>query len=120
MVLPSYRSISIRRAAKLLSVSRSTLYYKPEEEKEENIKLMELIDEKYTQELWDQEDEGISSKENRKENIAKESPKAHEEDESEGCVSKFKDNTKHHCSLHRPFERKEDNQTKSVMVCGCK
>ena len=47
--LSSEHSISLRRAAKLLNISRSSLYYKPKGEKEENIKLMKLIDIKYTQ-----------------------------------------------------------------------
>jgi len=39
----------VRKAAKLLSVARSSLYYKSKGEKEDNLKLMELIDKKYTE-----------------------------------------------------------------------
>ena len=42
-------NISLRKATRLLSISRSSLYYKAKGEKEENIKLMELIDRKYTE-----------------------------------------------------------------------
>ena len=41
-------NISLKKVTGLLSVSRSSLYYKAKGEKEENIKLMELIDRKYT------------------------------------------------------------------------
>ena len=40
--------ISVSRQCELLGLSRSTLYYEPEEEAEENHKLMHLIDRKYT------------------------------------------------------------------------
>ncbi len=43
----SRHGISIRKAAKLLGISRSSLYYSLKGEKEENLKLMELIDQKY-------------------------------------------------------------------------
>ena len=41
--------ISLRKAARLLQISRSSLYYRPKEEKEENIRIMDLIDQKYTE-----------------------------------------------------------------------
>lgn len=39
---------SIRRQCKLLGINRSTLYYQPEGESEENLLLMRLLDEQYT------------------------------------------------------------------------
>jgi len=42
------RGISLRKAAKLLKVSRSTIYYKCKEESSENQRLMELIEEIYS------------------------------------------------------------------------
>jgi len=41
--------ISLRRVAKLLRISRSSLYYRGKGENQENLKLMELIDQKYTE-----------------------------------------------------------------------
>jgi putative transposase len=40
--------ISVRRQCELLGVNRSSLYYQPIGESEENLKLMRLIDEEYT------------------------------------------------------------------------
>ena len=40
--------ISVRRQCELLGVNRSSLYYQPSGESEENLKLMRLIDEEYT------------------------------------------------------------------------
>ena len=40
--------MSIRRQCELLGLNRSTLYYEPASETEENLKLMRLIDEEYT------------------------------------------------------------------------
>jgi len=41
--------ISLRRAVKLLKVSRSTVYYRPKEESSDNQRVMELIEEIYSQ-----------------------------------------------------------------------
>jgi len=41
---PGLRHLSIRRQCDLLSVSRSSLYYRPVEEKPENVKMMTLMD----------------------------------------------------------------------------
>ena len=41
--------ISLRKAAKLLQISRTSLYYRAKGESKENLKLMELIDQKYTE-----------------------------------------------------------------------
>ncbi len=41
--------MSLRKVTKLLQISRSSLYYKPKGEDKENLKLMELIDQKYTE-----------------------------------------------------------------------
>jgi putative transposase len=38
------KKISLRRQCELLSVPRSSLYYKPIQEKPENIKMMDLMD----------------------------------------------------------------------------
>ena len=45
---PAHPEISVRRQCELLGVNRSTLYYQPVEESEENLLLMRLIDEEYT------------------------------------------------------------------------
>lgn len=43
--MPRSSKISVRRQCELLSVNRSSLYYKPVEEKPENLKIMRLMDE---------------------------------------------------------------------------
>ena len=42
-----FSSISIRKKCLLLKVSKSSVYYTPVQEKEENLKLMDLIEERY-------------------------------------------------------------------------
>ena len=42
-----HRFYSIRRQCKLAGLTRSSIYYKPTPESEENLKLMRLIDEQY-------------------------------------------------------------------------
>ena len=44
-----HETISIRRQCELLGVNRPSLYYKPLSESEENLRLMRLIDEQYTE-----------------------------------------------------------------------
>jgi len=44
-VMPRCKKISVRRQCELLSINRSSLYYKPVEEKPENLKIMRLMDE---------------------------------------------------------------------------
>ena len=46
---PAHLEISVRRQCELLGVNRSGLYYQPVGESEENLLLMRLIDEEYTQ-----------------------------------------------------------------------
>ena len=41
-------TISVRRQCELLGVNRTSLYYMPKGENEENLQLMRLIDEQYT------------------------------------------------------------------------
>jgi putative transposase len=48
MVEPGHPNISIRRQCSLLGLNRSSLYYAPAQETEENLHLMRLIDEQYT------------------------------------------------------------------------
>ncbi len=48
LVEPDHPTLSIRRQCELLGLSRSTLYYEPAGETEENLRLMRLIDEEYT------------------------------------------------------------------------
>ena len=45
---PDQAEISLRRQCELLGVARSSLYYQPAGESEENLMLMRLIDEEYT------------------------------------------------------------------------
>ncbi len=57
--------MSFRRVAKLLQIFRSSLYYKPKGESKENLKLMELIDQKYPEvhrrfHIQSQKNEGVS------------------------------------------------------------
>ena len=49
LVQPRVSKISIRRQCDLLTVNRSSLYYKPVPEKPENIKMMEIMDKHLTQ-----------------------------------------------------------------------
>ena len=44
-----HETISVRRQCELLGVNRSGLYYQPVGESEENLRLMRLIDEQYTE-----------------------------------------------------------------------
>lgn len=44
MIDPSYKDLSIRQQTQLLSINRSSLYYKAKEETDHNLKLMSLID----------------------------------------------------------------------------
>ncbi len=48
MVEAEHAEISVRRQCELLDVNRSSLYYEPAGESEENLLLMRLIDEQYT------------------------------------------------------------------------
>ena len=48
LVDPEHPDLSIQRQCELLGLSRSTYYYVPKGETEENLSLMRLIDEKYT------------------------------------------------------------------------
>jgi putative transposase len=45
---PADTTISVRRQCELLGVNRSSVYYHPADESEENLRLMRLIDEQYT------------------------------------------------------------------------
>lgn len=44
MIRPNDHKLSVRRQCEILSVPRSSLYYKPVEEKPENVKMMNLMD----------------------------------------------------------------------------
>jgi len=44
MIKPNHESISVRRQCKILSVSRSSFYYRAINEKPENVKMMHLMD----------------------------------------------------------------------------
>jgi putative transposase len=48
MIERSHRQISIRRQCTLVGLNRSSLYYPPTQETEENLLLMQLIDQQYT------------------------------------------------------------------------
>jgi putative transposase len=48
LVEPEHAEISLRRQCELLGVNRSSLYYQPAGESQENLMLMRLIDEQYT------------------------------------------------------------------------
>jgi putative transposase len=48
LIAPTHANLSIRQQCELLSVNRSSLYYKEEEENNYNLLLMNLIDEEYT------------------------------------------------------------------------
>jgi putative transposase len=47
MIVSKEHKISVRQQCELLEISRSGLYYKPVEEKEENLRIMRLMDEHY-------------------------------------------------------------------------
>lgn len=48
LIAPTHANLSIRQQCELLSINRSSLYYKEEEESNYNLLLMNLIDEEYT------------------------------------------------------------------------
>ena len=48
LVEPGHAELSVRRQCELLGLNRSTLYYEPAAETEENLALMRLLDEEYT------------------------------------------------------------------------
>ena len=47
LIDPEHGSLSIRRQCELLDLPRSTLYYQPATESDENLRLMRLLDEQY-------------------------------------------------------------------------
>ena len=47
LIDPDHESLSIRRQCELLGLARSTLYYQPATESDENLQLMRLLDEQY-------------------------------------------------------------------------
>ena len=47
MIVSKDHKISIRQQCELLEISRSGFYYKPVKEKEENLKIMRIMDEYY-------------------------------------------------------------------------
>lgn len=49
LVRPRMQKLSVRRQCELLSVNRSSLYYKPVPEKPENVKMMEVMDKHLTE-----------------------------------------------------------------------
>ncbi len=50
---PGDPALSLRRQCELLGVARSGLYYRPVEEREENLAWMRLLDEQYTRTPYD-------------------------------------------------------------------
>jgi putative transposase len=48
LIDPGHPELSVRRQCELLGLCRSSLYYQPAEETEENLRLMRLIDQEYT------------------------------------------------------------------------
>jgi putative transposase len=48
LIDPCHPELSIRRQCEVLGLNRSTLYYEPAPETEENLELMRLLDEEYT------------------------------------------------------------------------
>lgn len=48
LIEPPAGAFSLRRQCKLLSLNRSSLYYRPITESEETLRLMRLLDEQYT------------------------------------------------------------------------
>lgn len=57
MVVSNHSKLSVRKQCELLGVNRSCMYYKPVEEKPENLKMMKLMD----RHLIDQPTEGVES-----------------------------------------------------------
>lgn len=49
LIEPAHPELSLRRQCELLGLNRSTWYYEPAQESAENLHLMRLIDEQYTQ-----------------------------------------------------------------------
>ena len=49
LIEPGHPQLSVRRQCMLLGLSRSSLYYEPAPETEENLRLMRLIDREYTE-----------------------------------------------------------------------
>jgi hypothetical protein len=49
LIEPGHPQLSVRRQCTLLGLSRSSLYYEPAPETEENLRLMGLIDREYTE-----------------------------------------------------------------------
>jgi len=50
MLDPRYRGLSLKKQCKLLNINRSSYYYRKQPVKQENLKLMKLIDEQYLKE----------------------------------------------------------------------
>ncbi len=48
LIEPGHRDLSIVQQCELLGLARSTYYYEPVPESEENLHLMRLLDEQYT------------------------------------------------------------------------
>jgi putative transposase len=48
LVEPNHTKISVRRQCQLLGLNRASFYYEPAQETAENLRLMQLIDERYT------------------------------------------------------------------------
>jgi putative transposase len=48
LIDPTHRELSIRQQCKLLGLTRSSYYYEAAAEREENLVLMRLLDERYT------------------------------------------------------------------------
>ena len=48
MIEPTHRSISIARQCELLGLARSSFYYEPKPESEQNLKLMQMLDKQFT------------------------------------------------------------------------
>lgn len=48
LIQPQFKKISVRKQCELLTVNRSSLYYKPVPEKPENVKMMEVMDKHLT------------------------------------------------------------------------
>jgi len=48
MIEPEHGQISIHRQCQLLDLARSSFYYEPASESQDNLQLMSLIDEQYT------------------------------------------------------------------------
>ena len=48
LIEPTHRSISITRQCELLGLARSSFYYEPQPESEQNLKLMQMLDKQFT------------------------------------------------------------------------